>query len=129
MPHDCMAFSYFICYQLDDGACSLRCMDCLQLRVRHIDQTQSSNTHIYVYITAAQVNTMVTVHPKFQETLHDPVVYTLRCISKSSLDDGGGDSFLYGLFLDSFLVMPVFAIGHGCSTTNSRNTGMRELHD
>ena len=103
-------------------------VDCLQLRVRHVDQTQSSNTHIYAYITAAQVKHNGDRSPEVPRDA-DPVVYTLRCISKSSLDDGGGDSFLYRLFLDSFLVMPVFAIGHGCSTTNSRNTGMRELYD
>ena len=85
-----------------------------------VDQTQSSNTHIYAYITAAQVKHNGDRSPEVPRDA-DPVVYTLRCISKSSLD-GGGDSFLYRLFLDSFLVMPVFAIGHGCSTTNSRNT-------
>ena len=30
-------------------------VDCLQSRVRHIDQTHSSNTHIHIYMTAAQV--------------------------------------------------------------------------
>ena len=118
MPHDCMAFSiisFVISWTTVQSS-----VDCLQLRVRHIDQTQSSNTHIHVYITAAQVKHNGDRSPEVPRDA-DPVVYTLRCISKSSLD-GGGDSFLYRLFLDSFLVMPVFAIGHGCSTTNSRNT-------
>ena len=71
-------------------------VDCLQLRVRHIDQTQSSNTHIYAYITAAQVKHNGDRSPEVPRDA-DPVVYTLRCISKSSLD-GGGDSFLYRLY-------------------------------
>ena len=41
MPHDCMAFSYFIRYQLDDGAAFGGLPS-----VMHIDQTHSSNTPV-----------------------------------------------------------------------------------
>ena len=95
-------------------------VDCLQLRVRHVDQTQSSNTHIYVYITAAQVKHNGDRSPEVPRDA-DPVVYTLRCISKSSLDGGGGgDSFLYRLFF--IFISSDASVRNWARTTNSRNT-------
>ena len=93
-------------------------VDCLQLRVRHIDQTHSSNTHIHIYTTAAQVKHNGDRSPDVPRVA-DPVVVAYASLHQyiASLQ---GDSFLYRVVFDSFLVMPVFAIGHGCSTTHTQ---------
>jgi hypothetical protein len=105
VDHHCHAarlHGLFLFHLLSVGRRCKSSVDCLQLRVRHIDETQSSNTHIYVYITAAQVKHNGDRSPEVPRDA-DPVVYTLRCISKSSLDGGGGgDSFLYRLFYIHF---------------------------
>ena len=88
MPHDCMAFSYFIRYQLDDGAAFGGLPS-----VTHIDQTHSSNTPIY--ITAAQVKHNGDRSPDVPRDA-DPIVYASLHQCKSSLDD----DFLYRLVFD-----------------------------
>ena len=111
MPHDCMAFSYFI--RLSVGRrCSLR-----WTAFSYADDTlikRIALMHTYIYTRLKYNGDRSPDVPRDALIL---LLYTLRCISTSSLH---GDSFLYRLVFDSFLVMPVFAIGHGCSTTHTQ---------